>query len=235
MSEASVGADARIRVAILDDNARFRTRLVERLRFFPELVVAFEAGGAAEFLARLGQQAEPVQVALLDIALPHSSGIEVASRLTSDYPGIGVLMFTVFEAEETVLGAIQAGASGYLLKDAPVEAIVRAIHEVHEGGVPLSRPVARRLLGVLGKPAAAPPAAARPVADHDELSPREIELLERIVRGDTEQVIAAHLDISPHTVRTHVKNIYRKLRVRTRAAAVRLAYERHLLGRPPSS
>lgn len=236
MNGASVGADARIRVAILDDNERFRTRLVERLRFFPELVVAFEAGSAAEFLTRLGQQVEPVQVALLDIALPHSSGIEVASRLTGDYPAIGVLMFTVFEAEETVLGAIQAGASGYLLKDAPVETIVRAIHEVHEGGVPLSRPVARRLLGVLGKPAAAPAAVARPVAsDHDELSPREVELLERIVRGDTEQVIAAHLDISPHTVRTHVKNIYRKLRVRTRAAAVRLAYERHLLGRPPLS
>jgi len=234
---ASVGADARIRVAVLDDNERFRTRLVERLRFFPELVVAFEAGSAAEFLARLGRQVEPVQVALLDIALPHSSGIEVASRLTSDHPDIGVLMFTVFEAEETVLGAIQAGASGYLLKDAPIDAIVRAIHEVHEGGVPLSRPVARRLLGVLGKPAAATPVAARPAvgADHDELSPREVELLERIVRGDTEQVIAAHLDISPHTVRTHVKNIYRKLRVRTRAAAVRLAYERHLLGRPQSS
>ena len=229
--------DQRIRVAILDDNQRFRTRLVERLRFFPELVVAFEAGSAAEFLTRLGQQLQPPQVALLDIALPHSSGIEVASRLTSEYPDVGVLMFTVFEAEETVLGAIQAGASGYLLKDAPVETIVRAIREVHAGGVPLSRSVARRLLGVLSKPAPVPAPVARPAtpADQDELSPREVELLERIVRGDTEQVIAAHLGISPHTVRTHVKNIYRKLRVRTRAAAVRLAYERHLLGQPPTS
>ena len=145
-------------------------------------------------------------------------------------------MFTVFEAEDTVLGAIQAGASGYLLKDAPVETIVRAIREVHEGGVPLSRSVARRLLGVLGRPVPPPVPAPPPLAgDRDDLSPREIELLERIVMGETEHVIAAHLDISPHTVRTHVKNIYRKLRVRTRAAAVRLAYERGLIGRPPSA
>lgn len=224
-----------IRVAILDDNQRFRAQLVERLRFFPELAIAFEAGSAAEFLSRLGQAAGPVQVALLDIALPQSSGIEVASRLADDYPDIGVLMFTVFEAEDTVLGAIQAGASGYLLKDAPVETIVRAIREVHEGGVPLSRSVARRLLGVLGRPPAPVPVARpAPSGDRDDLSPREIELLERIVMGETEPVIAANLDISPHTVRTHVKNIYRKLRVRTRAAAVRLAYERHLIGRPQS-
>ena len=224
-----------IRVAILDDNQRFRARLVERLRFFPELAIAFEAGSAAEFLSCLGQAAEPVQVALLDVALPHSSGIEVASRLADEYPDIGVLMFTVFEAEDTVLGAIQAGASGYLLKDAPVEKIVRAIREVHEGGVQLSRSVARPLLGVLGRPAPPPVAPPALPGDRDDLSPREIELLERIVMGETEPVIAAHLDISPHTVRTHVKNIYRKLRVRTRAAAVRLAYERRLIGRPPSS
>ncbi len=222
-----------IRVAVLDDNLPFRTRLVERLRFFPEVAVAFEAGTAAEFLDRLGRAVEPVHVALLDIALPQSSGIDVAMRLSDEHPGIGVLMFTIFEAEDTVLAAIQAGASGYLLKDAPVEAIVRAIREVHEGGVPLSRSVARRLLGVLAKPAVppVPDVSSAPIGDHEELSPREVELLERIVMGETEQVIAEYLGISPHTVRTHVKNIYRKLRVRTRAAMVRLAYERNLIGR----
>lgn len=226
-------ADMSIRVAILDDNRRFRARLVERLRFFSELTLAFEAGSASEFLTRLGQATDRVHVALLDIALPHSSGIDVATRLAEKYPDVGVLMFTVFEAEDTVLAAIQAGASGYLLKDAPVEAIVRAIREVHEGGVPLSRSVARRLLGVLGKPRTPQP-PGEPSSGHDDLSPREVELLERIVIGETEQVIAVRLDISPHTVRTHVKNIYRKLRVRTRAAAVRLAYERRLIGWPQS-
>lgn len=223
-----------IRVAILDDNARFRQQLLERLAFFPEIEVACHAGSAAEFMQLLAQAGRPVDVALLDIEMPGTSGIEVAGALAADYPDIGVLMFTVFEAEATVLAAIHAGASGYLLKDAPVEAIVRAIREVREGGVPLSRPVARHLLGVLAAQAAAP-APARPPADGsgDELSSRESELLERIVLGETEQEIAARLGISPHTVRTHVKNIYRKLRVHSRAAAVRLAFERQLIPAPP--
>jgi len=219
-----------IRVAILDDNQRFRQRLVERFRYFTELAVVFETGSASEFLTLLGQAVEPVHVALLDIELPESSGIEVATRLAADYPEVGVLMFTVFEAEETVLAAIHAGASGYLLKDAPVEAIIQAIREVHEGGVPLSRSVARQLLGVLGQQGSllAPVRRSAP-AGPDDLTPREIKLLERIVLGETEQAIAVHLEISPHTVRTHVKNIYRKLRVHSRAAAVRLAYQRRLI------
>ena len=221
-----------VRIAILDDNARFRQQLLERLRFFPEVEVACSAGSAAEFLALLGRAAGPIDVALLDIELPGTSGIEVAAQLATEHPETGVLMFTVFEAEETVLAAIQAGASGYLLKDAPAEAIVRAIREVHEGGVPLSRSVARHLLGVLASQAP-PQAAPAVVEEQGPLSTRERELLECIVQGDTEQQIAGRLGISPHTVRTHVKNIYRKLQVHSRAAAVRLAYERHLISTPP--
>lgn len=223
-----------IRVAVLDDNARFRARLVARLRFFPEVTLAFEAASAAEFLAHLRDASGAIDVALLDIELPERSGIEVAADVSRDYPDVGILMFTVFEAEETVLAAIQAGASGYLLKEAPIGTIVQAIREVHQGGVPLSRPIARRLLGLLGAGGTA--GAATPVPQQpgtEGLSPREVELLERVVLGETEPEIAERLSISPHTVRTHIKNIYRKLRVRSRAAAVRLAYERRLLSRVP--
>jgi DNA-binding NarL/FixJ family response regulator len=219
-------------VAILDDSERFRKQLVERLGFYPEVAVAFDSGSATDFLARVAGADTPPDVALLDIELSASSGIEVASRLTAENPTIGILMFTVFEAEETVLAAIQAGASGYLLKDASAAAIVQAVREVHEGGVPLSRSVARHLLGMVGGRPATPPLPA-PGAAADELTAREVELLEQIVLGETEHVIAARLRISPHTVRTHVKNIYRKLRVRSRAAAVRQAYQRHLLQHPP--
>lgn len=220
-----------IRVAVLDDNERFRARLVARLRFFPEVGLAFEAASAAEFLARLDAAPAAVDVALLDIELPESSGIAVAGDVSRRHPGVGILMFTVFEAEETILAAIQAGASGYLLKESPAGAIVQAIREVHQGGVPLSRPIARRLLGMLGSTTACP--AAPPLTAAEGLSPREVELLERVVLGETEAEIAIRLSISPHTVRTHVKNIYRKLRVRSRAAAVRLAYERRLVPPPP--
>lgn len=224
-----------IRVAVLDDNERFRARLVGRLRFFPDVALAFEAASAAEFLTRLRATPNAVDVALLDIELPESSGVAVAADVSRDHPDVGILMFTVFEAEETVLAAIQAGASGYLLKESPIGAIVQAIREVHQGGVPLSRPIARRLLGMLGATSAGaasvPPAASD---GSDGLSPREVELLERVVLGETEAEIAVRLAISPHTVRTHIKNIYRKLRVRSRAAAVRLAYERRLVPRAPT-
>lgn len=220
-----------IRVAVLDDNERFRARLVARLRFFPEVRVAFEAASAAQFLALLDAAPDTVDVALLDIELPESSGIAVASEVSRRHPGVGILMFTVFEAEETILAAIQAGASGYLLKESPVQSIVQAIREVHQGGVPLSRPIARRLLALLGSTTAG--ASPGPVPSGEGLSPREIELLERVVLGETEGEIAVRLSISPHTVRTHIKNIYRKLHVRSRASAVRLAYERRLVPPPP--
>src|SRR5690606_37156669 len=139
-----------IRVAVLDDNERFRARRVARLRFFPEVRVAFEAASAVQFLALLDAAPDTVDVALLDIELPESSGIAVASEVSRRHPGVGILMFSVFEAEETILAAIQAGASGYLLKESPVQSIVQAIREVHQGGVLLSRPIARRLLALLG-------------------------------------------------------------------------------------
>jgi len=223
-----------IRLAILDDGERFRQQLAERLSFYPEVSVVLSAGSAREFLEGVGAASRPPDVALLDIELPTGSGIEVAAHLAAHHPSIGILMFTVFEAEETVLAAIQAGASGYLLKDASAPAIVRAVREVHEGGVPLSRSIARHLLGVVGGRPSRPGPIPVPGMPGDELTVREIELLERIVQGDTEQAIATRLQISPHTVRTHVKNIYRKLRVRSRAAAVRQAYERHLLQQPPT-
>jgi DNA-binding NarL/FixJ family response regulator len=221
-----------VRVAILDDNGRFRQRLIERLRFFPEVAVAFDAASAEDFLQRLRKDPAAVDVALLDIGLPERSGIDVAAEVCQTFPAVGILMFTVFEAEDTVLAAIQAGASGYLLKDAPAQAIVQAVSDVHEGGVPLSRPIARRVLKLLGAQRDAAPAHDARPQGADGLSPREIELLQRIVQGETEAEIAQSLGLSPHTVRTHVKNIYRKLRVRSRAAAVRLAYERRLLPDP---
>lgn len=220
-----------VNVALVDDNERFRRQLIERLRFVPGLAVQLQAGSAEEFFRHLAATDPKPDVALVDIGLPGASGIAVADRLTREYPAIGVLMFTVFEEPDTVLAAIHAGASGYLLKDTPSEEIARGIFEVHEGGVPLSRSIAQKVLGLMGR---VPPPAPAGDPDRESLSAREVELLERIVRGETELVIAAHLGISPHTVRTHVKNIYRKLRVRTRAGAVRLALENHLLDRPRS-
>lgn len=221
----------RIGLALVEDNARFRERLVQRLEFFPDVEVLFTAGSAEEFFERLPEARRAPEVVLMDIGLPGASGIEAVHRLAELDDGPGCLMLTVFEEPDKVFAAIRAGAAGYLLKEAPAEELVAAIREVRAGGVPLSRPVARQVLRMVAQ---GPEASSRVAADAEAssieaLSKREGELLEQIVRGDTEAQIAERLCISPHTVRTHVKNIYRKLRVRSRAAAVRVAYERRLL------
>lgn len=215
-----------VRVVLLDDDERYRGRLVERLAFAPNVSVVADVGSAADFFDAFGRPESVADVALIDIELRGESGIDVADRLSAAFPAVGILMLTVFEDDTHVLGAIQAGASGYLLKDTTVDVLAAAIQEVHDGGVPLSRGIARRILGLVGKPAPPHPSGTD---DGEALSSRERELLEHVVRGETEAEIAARLGISPHTVRTHVKNIYRKLRVRSRAAAVRLAFERGLV------
>lgn len=215
-----------IRVVLLDDDDRYRRRLVERLAFAPAVRVVADVPSPTAFFDVVERLTPPPDVALIDIGLQDASGIDVADRLSATRPGLGILMLTVFEDDTHVLQAIQAGASGYLLKDTPLDALAAAIQEVHDGGVPLSRVIARRILGLVGKPLSHLNTAR---AESEVLSVRERELLEHIVRGETEMEIAERLSISLHTVRTHVKNIYRKLRVRSRAAAVRLAFEQGLV------
>ncbi|MCG8467090.1 MAG: response regulator transcription factor [Gemmatimonadetes bacterium] len=215
-----------VRVALLDDDDRFRGRLSRRLSYYDEIEVVAEANGVDAFFNVLAKLPEPPDVALLDVELPRGSGMEAAARLASEYPDVGALMLTVFEDPQKIFEAIRAGASGYLLKDAEAEDIVEAVLEVRAGGAPLSRGVARRILTLVKE-------APAPRTDDDppppDLSPREIELLQQIVLGHTEAAIAERLGISPHTVRTHVKNIYKKLQVHSRAAAVRVTLERGLL------
>jgi DNA-binding NarL/FixJ family response regulator len=215
-----------IRVVLLDDDPVFRERLVQRLAFAPSLEVTGAFATASALSAWLAAASDRAQVALIDIGLRETTGIEVTRELAATYPDLGILMLTVFEDDAHVLQAIRAGASGYLLKDTPVDELAAAIAEVCAGGVPLSRSIARRILRFAATSVSQPgdgEAAAEP------LSPRERQLLERIVAGETESAIAVALGISPHTVRTHVKNIYRKLQVTTRAGAVRRAFEQRLV------
>ncbi len=231
----------KVRVVLLDDDDRFRTRLIERLGFFDEIDIVAEARSAHDLLRDVSALDPAPDVALLDIELPVRSGIEVAGELTRRYPELDVLMLTVFEDADHVFDAVRAGASGYLLKDAEAKDIVEGILDLRAGGAPLSRTVARRILRSVREspredvptPVEAtrrdPKPGSPDAGSTPSLSRRETELLERIVAGETEADIARHLFISPHTVRTHVKNIYKKLQVHSRAAAVRVTIERGLL------
>lgn len=216
-----------IAVAIAEDHVGIRNRLVQQLAFFAdrvEVVLVSDSGDEllADLVVRDRSGAPMPEVVLMDIAMPGRTGIETTRALTARWPGIDVLMQTVFEDAERIFAAVQAGASGYLLKDAGAEAFVRAIEEVAAGGAPTSPVVARTLLGfVRDQPAADPEAFA--------LTPREREVLGHIVDDRPEAEIARVLHLSPHTVRSHVKNLYSKLQVHSRAQAVRVALQSKLV------
>lgn len=214
-----------IRLALVEDHPGLRERLVQQLAYFDavDLVLVSESGedflADLDVLARTGRPAP--EVVLMDIEVPGPDGIETTRELARRWPDLDVLMLTVFEDEDRIFRAVQAGASGYLLKDAGPERIVEAVREVVAGGAPTSPLVARKLLRyVRGR-------APSDVPSFD-LTPREQDVLDRLVEDETEAQIAGVLNVSPHTVRTHVKNLYRKLQVHSRAQAVRIAIEQGL-------
>ena len=218
------------RIALVEDHPVLRDRLVRQLSFYDgvELVVVSESGDIciADLEVRQRSGAPMPEVVLMDIEMPGTDGIETTAELRRRWPEIEVLMLTVFEDEDKIFAAVQAGASGYLLKDAGPDAIVRAIGEIAEGGAPTSPLVARKLLGyVRSQTTSAPVDDGGAIA----LTPRELEVLQRLVEDTTEAVIAERLHVSPHTVRSHVKNLYAKLEVHSRAQVVRAAIQRGLV------
>jgi DNA-binding NarL/FixJ family response regulator len=210
-----------VRLALVEDRPEVRRLLAERLGFFDDVELVLVTGSAESFFDRLPGLDAPPEVVLMDIELPGRDGIAATARLKGAHPAIDVLMLTVFEDEERIFAAVKAGASGYLLKDASAGRVVGAVMEVARGGAPVSPLVAKKLLGYV-----------RGDAETDEdlaITPREREVLDLIVEGLIEEAIADRLCISPHTVRGHIKNLYEKLQVHSRAEVVRAAYERRLV------
>ncbi len=211
-----------VRLALVEDRPEVRQLLAERLGFFDDVELVFTASSAEVFFERLDVVGDLPEVVLMDIELPGMDGIAATARIKEEQPQLEVLMLTVFEDEERIFSAIKAGASGYLLKDATAGRIVGAVLEVARGGAPVSPLVAKKLLGYVR-------------GDTDEekeldVTAREREVLDLIVEGLIEDAIADRLFISPHTVRGHIKNLYEKLQVHSRAEVVRAAYERRLIG-----
>lgn len=220
-----------VRVALVEDHPAFRQRLTERLRFFADVELVLTADSGDAFLERieaLRPDARP-EVVIMDIEMPGLTGIETTRRLKAAHPEIDVLMFTVFEHDDSIFDSIQAGASGYLLKDSSADQIVGAVLELAGGGAPMSPGVARRVLAQARAATAPVPRQAEAEAETFDLTERERDVLQRLVEADTEDAIADRLFISPHTVRTHIKNIYKKLHVHSRASVVRVAIENRLL------
>lgn len=208
-----------IRILIADDHPVFRFGLRALLEAEDDLQVVAEAGSGQEALA-LAAELQP-QVILMDINMPGLNGIEATRQIAETQPGAAVLMLTMLD-DRSVFAAMRAGARGYLLKGAEGEETLRAIRAVANGETIFSPGVAGQVLQYF---TAGPPAGPDPEELFPELTPRELEVLEMLARGFTNQEIANQLVLSPKTVRNQVSAIYSKLQVANRAEAIIKARE----------
>ena len=215
-----------IRVLIADDQPLIRTGLRAMLEHAPDMVLDAEASDGEEAVD-LARRHRP-DVVLMDIRMPRLDGIEATRRITSDaaLAAVRVVVLTTFDGDENVYAAIRAGASGFLLKDAPPEQVLDAIRVVAGGEALLAPSVTRRLIADL---ASRPDAAQRPDPKLDLLTAREREVLALVGRGLSNAEIAAHLYMSPATAKTHVSHVMTKLDARDRAQLVVVAYESGLV------
>lgn len=208
-----------VRLLLVDDQALVRAGFRMILEAQPDLEVVAEAGNGRAAL-ELARRHTP-DLVLMDIRMPELDGIEATRRLLREQPGARVLILTTFDLDEHVYDALQAGASGFLLKDVGRDELVRAVRVVAGGDALLAPSVTRRLLADFARQRPTTPTPAT----LDVLTARERETLALLARGRSNAEIAAELVVSPETVKTHVGNVLMKLGLRDRIHAVIWAYE----------
>jgi len=220
-----------IRVALVDDQQLVRAGFRMLIDSQPDLTVVAEAGDGAEAIRTLRTTA--ADVVLMDVRMPVLDGIAATEELTREHPDQKIIVLTTFDLDEYVMAAIRAGASGFLLKDAPPDELLGAIRTVSSGDAVIAPSATKRLLAHLvtggGALAAAEPAPAQLDKSTQQaiesLTTREREVLEAMARGLSNQEIAAEFFVSEATVKTHVSRVLAKLGARDRVQAVVFAYE----------
>lgn len=207
-------------VWIVEDNPSYRRALARELNATTGLACPAAFATAEEALASAATGTPP-QIVLLDIGLPGMSGLDAIPKLRATVPQCRVIVLTAFEDDEKISRAVRAGASGYLLKLAPVDEITARIRAVRDGGATLDTRVAERVLDMLAHPKSTP-------ADDCGLTDRERAVLALLVRGLSKKQVAADLGVSTHTVHSHIRSVYEKLGVHTRSQAVARAIRERL-------
>ncbi len=199
-----------ITIAMVEDDVLIReslSRLINETEGFRCTAVYANAEQALQQIPE-----EPPDVVLMDLNLPGVSGIECVRRLKRLLPALQIMVLTVHEDSDKVFAALEAGAGGYLLKRTPTDKLLEAIQDLHRGGAPMSSHIARKVVQSFHKTASSP--------DVQKLSPREEQILHLVGQGYHNKEIATQLQISPETVRVHLRNIYEKLHVNSRSQAV---------------
>jgi DNA-binding NarL/FixJ family response regulator len=217
-------------VMVVEDDPAFRARFCRIVASASDLELLAAVGDLASARHQIARQ--PPDVLLADLGLPDGSGIDLIRETARDHPATDIMVVTVFGDEAHVLASIEAGATGYILKDTLPDELVALIEQLRAGGSPISPLIARKLLkrfrsaAPLGsRPAAAPTGEG----EVEGLTPREYEVLGFVAKGFNFAEIARLLGLSPHTITAHVKHIYQKLAVHSRAEAVYEATKMGLL------
>ena len=210
--------DRPITVAVVEDDGPIRQSLMLILDDSPGYRCTDGFANAEDALR--GLPSDPPDVVLMDIGLPGMSGVEATRLLREKLPQTDVVMLTGLDDDETLFNSLCAGATGYLMKSMPPAQILQSVDEVYRGGSPMSASIARRVIGSFQR-TVSPEASL--------LTRREREILEHLCNGENYRVIAEKLFISGHTVRAHIKNIYEKLQVNSRAEAVKKAMKERLI------
>jgi len=198
------------KIAIVEDNKVIRESLTEFVQADPEFRCVCACATAEDALKILPKN-QP-DIVLMDIQLPNLSGIDCLPQLKQALPSAQIIMVTVYEDTERIFKALRSGACGYLLKRCAPEELIAAIHEVRQGGAPMSREIARKVISSFQEPVTAAAAV-------EDLSPREREILELLASGFANKTIADRLGLTDGTVRWHLRHVYHKLHVRSRTEA----------------
>jgi DNA-binding NarL/FixJ family response regulator len=209
----------KIRVMVVEDDPQMCSQISRMVNDSDSCVVVCSARNCAQ--AREFLDHGSLDVLLVDLELPDGSGLELISRTTLLHPGADIMVITVFGDEGNVFQALENGASGYLLKDSLPDDFIGVVNLLRAGGAPINPIIARQIVRRFKRSSVAPTEAA------SMLTEREIEILNLIARGFSTSEVAALIQLSPHTVVSHIKKVYRKLRVNSRVEAL---YEASLLG-----
>ncbi len=212
-----------IRIAIAEDNNFLLKAILDKLAIFSDLEVKFWAFNGLELLEKLEKDSN-VNLILMDIEMPKMNGIETVAKVSQKYPQIKTIMLTVFDDDENIFRAVQAGANGYFLKEVDPKTLYQGILDTLDGGAAMTPSVALKALKLLRNP----PKFEEPV-EEISLTSREIEILDQTSKGLTYNQIGENLFISPKTVRKHIENIYQKLQVHSKLEAVQKAVKNRII------
>jgi DNA-binding NarL/FixJ family response regulator len=202
-------------IALIEDDAELKELLEKYLNFQKTFNVVLSAISAEDFFEKY-QQIEQIDIIIMDIGLPGISGIEALPKIKQNLPETEIVMLTVHDDADKVFQSLRRGASGYLLKNTPLDKIKESIEQIFSGGSPMSPNIARRIVEYFNP---------HKNEGQKELSAREKEIVEALVDGLSYKLVADRLNITIDTVRQHIRNIYRKLNVNSKAEVISKSYK----------